>query len=141
MDSGTDFKKAYPGRLFDFLVAVLGNTTSAPTIPLGGSLSAATSTFPLAVNSVSRVAAEAPTRTNTGIYTITYKHAVKTVIPHVPVVVSAGASPTTALCAICTSVVPTTRVLTVKVYTPTGTLTDLGVNDMLILTCTGHDAG
>jgi hypothetical protein len=141
MDNGTDLKKCYPGRQVDFTVAVLGNTTSAPTIPADGTFTAATSTFPNELNSVDRTTAGAPTRTGTGVYTVTYKHLLKNVIPSgPPAVLAAGGSPTSALDAIITSIVPATRVVTIKVFAPNGTATDLGVNDILIICLTGRAA-
>ena len=140
MKRGANIAKAIPHSSVFFDVAVLGNTTSAPTIPADGPLSAAVSTFPVGANGVSTVAAEAPTRVSTGKYTITYAHQLVNVIPVGGSVVSAGASPTAALVVDIVSIVPATRVITVLVTVPTtGTATDMGVNDMLVIGLKGYD--
>lgn len=140
MENGKFLKKSYPGRMVDFVVAVLGGGAATnPTIPTNGTFTAAASTFPTAINSVSRVTADAPAHVSTGLYTVVYKHALVNAWPNGAVVLSAGASPTAALQAIVTKVVPATRTITVKVYGPTGTLTDLGTSDMLIIDVTGVD--
>lgn len=140
MNRGASPAKAIPHSSVFFELAVLGNTTSAPTVPLDGPASAAVSTFPIGANGVDKSTAGAPTRTSAGIYTATYSHQLVTVISNgSPSVVSAGASPTAALKAIVTSIVPATRVVTFKVYTPSGTLTDLGVNDMCVISLKGYD--
>lgn len=141
MENGTDFLKSYPGRQVDFVVAVMGNTTSAPTIPTDGTFTAAAAgLFPAAWNSVDRTTAGAPTHTSTGIITVTYKHLLKNVIPYAAVVLSDGASPTAALKAVVTKIVPATRVITVNIYTPSGTLTDPGTSDLVVILCRGRDA-
>lgn len=140
MENGKFLKKSYPGRMVDFVVAVLGGGAATnPTIPTNGTFTAAAATFPTSINSVSRVAADAPAHVSTGLYTVVYKHALVNAWPNGAVVLSAGASPTAALQAIVTKVVPATRTITVKVYGPTGTLTDLGTSDMLIIDVTGVD--
>lgn len=140
MDNGKSLKKSYPGRMVDFVVAVLGGGAAAnPTIPTNGTFTAAKSTFPTSINSVSRVAADAPTWVSTGLYTVTYKHALVNAWVTGAAVLSAGASPTAALQAIVTKVVPATRTITVKVYTPAGVLTDLGTSDMLVIDVSAVD--
>ena len=140
MENGKYLKKSYPGRMVDFVVAVLGGGVgAAPTIPTNGTFTAANATFPTSINSVSRVTADAPAYVSTGLYTVVYKHALVNVWPICAVVLSAGASPTAALKAVVTKVVPSTRTITVKVYTPSGTLTDLGTSDLLVINVTGVD--
>lgn len=140
MESGKFEKKSYPGRMVDFVVAVLGGGVgAAPTIPTNGTFTAAKSTFPTSINSVSRVAADAPTWVSTGLYTVTYKHALVNAWVTGAAVLSAGASPTAALVAVVTKVVPATRTITVKVYTPAGVLTDLGTSDMLVIDVSAVD--
>jgi len=68
-----------------------------------------------------------------------YKHTLVNAWPNGAVVLSAGASPTAALQAIVTKVVPATRTITVKVYTPAGVLTDLGTSDMLVIDVSAVD--
>lgn len=139
MNRGKNPAFAIPHSSVFFEVAVLGNTSSAPTIPTDGPLSAAVSTFPVAANGVSRVASEAPTHTSTGIVTVTYAHQLVNVIPVGCEIVAAGVSPTTALYAIISSIVPATRVITLRIYTPAGSLTDPGVNDMIVISLKGYD--
>lgn len=140
MDNGKFHKKSYPGRMVDFVIAVLGGGAAAnPSIPANGTATAAAATFPVAINSVSRVAAEAPAYVSTGLYTVVSKHALLNAWPLGACVLSAGASPTAALEAVVTKYVPATRTITVKVYAPGGTLTDLGTSDMLIVNMSGVD--
>lgn len=140
MNRGANPAKAIPHSSVFFDVAVLGNTTSAPTVPADGPLSAAVSTFPIGGNGVDKTAAGVPTRTSAGLYVITYVHQLVNVIPQSAQVVAAGASPTAALEASILSIVPATRKVTVLVSVPsTGAATDLGVNDMLVLTLKGYD--
>lgn len=140
MNNGKFPKQSYPGRMVDFVVAVLGGGVgAAPTIPTNGTFTAANSTFPTAINSVSRTTADAPTWVSTGLYTVTYKHALVNAWVTGAAVLSAGASPTAALQVIPTKIVPATRTITVKVYGPTGTLTDLGTSDMLIVDVSAVD--
>ncbi len=139
MKRGKSQAFAIPHSTVFFDVAVLGNTTSAPTIPVDGPMTAAASTFPMGANGVSTVAAEAPTHTSTGIITVTYAHQLVSVLPINVEITSAGGSPTAALYAIFFSIVPATRVVTLKIYTPAGTLTDPGVNDLIVMSLKGYD--
>lgn len=140
MENGKFEKKSYPGRMVDFVVAVRGGgAATSPTIPANGTFTAAAATFPTSINSVSRVTADAPAYVSTGLYTVVYKHALVNAWPNGAVVLSAGSSPTAALQAIVTKVVPATRTITVKIYTPAGVLTDLGTSDLLIIDVTGVD--
>ena len=140
MESGKTIKKSYPGRMVDFVVAVLGGGVgAAPTIPTNGTFTAANSTSPTSINSVSRVAAEAPTWVSTGLYTVTYKHALVNAWVTGAAVLSAGASPTAALQVIVTKLVPATRGGTVKVCGPPGTPTDLSTSDMLVVDVSAVD--
>ena len=140
MDNGKFHKKSYPGRMVDFVIAVLGGGAAAnPSIPANGTFTAAAATFPVAINSVSRVTADAPAYVSTGLYTVVSKHALLNAWPVGAFVLSAGASPTAALDAVVTKYVPATRTITVKIYTPTGTLTDLGTSDMLVINMSGVD--
>ena len=140
MNRGANIAKAIPHSSVLFTCAVLGNTTSAPTVPADGQETAASSKWPLGANGVDKSTAGIPTRTSTGIYTVTYAHQLAHVVPAgSPSVISGGSAPTTALYAIITSIVPATRVVTVKVYAPGGTLTDLGTSDMLVIPLMGYD--
>ena len=139
MNRGANPAKAIPHSVVFFDVAVLGNTSSAPTIPADGPVSAAVSTFPLGANGVDKTTAGAPTHTSTGIVTVTYSHLLASVVPVGVTVMSGGGSPTTALYAIISSIVPATRVVTLRIYTPAGTLTDPGVNDLIVISLKGYD--
>jgi hypothetical protein len=139
MKRGKNHAFAIPHSSVFFEVAVLGNTTNAPTVPANGAFTAGASTFPIGANGISTVAAEAPTRTSAGIYVLTIAHLLANIIPINIEVTSAGASPTVALYGIIASIVPATRLITIRIYTPAGTLTDLGVNDMAVLSLKGYD--
>jgi hypothetical protein len=136
-------KSSVGHSMVDFMVAVLGNTTSNPTIPSDGRFTPTTSTFPRTLNCVSLLAAEAPTRSAQGVFTINYS---KDFQPNNVVfanasVLSAGSSPTAVLEATVTIVDPVARLITVKVYVPNGTLTDPGTSDMIVIYCHGQDSG
>lgn len=73
------------------------------------------------------------TYVSTGLYTAVYSETFKNVLWADGIVVSDGASPTAALKAVVTKITPSTNTITVKIYTPDGTLTDLGTSDLLIL--------
>lgn len=141
MERGKNPAFAVVPQKVDFFVAVMGNTTSAPTIPADGTMTAAAAgLFPTAANGVSTVTAEAPTRTSAGIFTVTYQHQLVHVVGGSACVLSDGAAPTTALYAIITKIVPATRVVTFRVYTPNGTLTDPGTSDLVVLMLHGIDS-
>lgn len=140
MENGKNFLKSYPGNLVFFTAAVMGNTSSAPTLPTDGTFTdAAAGLFPTRLNSVDRTTAGAPTHVGTGIITITYRHVLKNVVPLSCQIVSDGASPTTALYGIISKVTPGTRTVTVRIYTPAGTLTDPGTSDLVIVNLVGFD--
>jgi hypothetical protein len=127
--------------MVDFTIAALGNTTNPPTVPVNGAFAPATSTFPLRANGIDTTTAGAPTRTGTGVYVITYSHLLPSVFFASACVVKAGSSPTAVLVADVTIIDPANRQLTVKVAVPNGTLTDLGVNDMLLIYVQAQDSG
>jgi hypothetical protein len=138
MQRGKNPASAIPHSSVFFDVAVLGAGASAPTIPLDGTLTAASSVFPIAANGVDP--ATLPTRTSAGLYVITYVHKLPHVIPQSAQVVSAGGAPTAALDAAILKVVPSTRQVTVLVSVPsTGVATDMGTSDMLVMTLKGYD--
>lgn len=138
-----NFKSSVGHSMVDFTVAVLGNTTSNPTIPSDGRFTPTTSTFPRALNCVSLVASEAPSRTSQGIFVITYSkdYQANNVINATCSVLSAGSSPTSVLVCDPTIIDPVARTVTVKISTPSGTLTDPGTSDMIVITLNAQDSG
>ena len=135
-------KSSMGHSMCDFVVAVLGNTTSAPTIPANGRFTPTTATYPRGVNAVSFAAAEAPTRSGQGVYVLTYD---STYMPYNVLfahgaVLSAGSAPTAILVADVTAIDPAARTITVTVSTPSGTATDLGTSDMLVIYVHGQDS-
>ena len=80
MNKGKSLPWVIPQSTGAFFVAVLGNTTSAPTIPADGRFTPTTSVFPRRANGVSLATADIPTRTSAGIYTVTYSHALPQVL-------------------------------------------------------------
>lgn len=69
---------------------------------------------------------------STGVYTVVLSETFKNILFATAAVVSDGASPTATLEAAITKITPGTG-LTVKVFAPNGTLTDLGTSDLLII--------
>lgn len=141
MKRGKDRKSSIPHSCVDFTAAVLGASASAPTVPLNGSFTPTTATYPARANGVSTVAAEAPTRTSAGLYVITVMHQLPNILFPSASVVSAGASPTACLVADVTIANSAKRQITVQVSTPAGVATDLGTSDMLLLYIHGQDSG
>jgi hypothetical protein len=139
MKRGKELHHSLPQGLVDFYCAMMGGgAATAGALPADGVLdSGAVSKFPARVNHAATLA-----YVSTGIYTLTYiedMH-VKHLVDAKFIVVDDGASPTTALVATATALLPGTRSVTVKVYTPAGTLTDLGTSDLLIGRLTGWDS-
>lgn len=126
----------------NFNVAVIGAGAAPPTVPLNGVLTPTTNTFPAAINMVSRVAAEVPTRASAGNYILTLGPLYVHLLPNDIAVVSAGGAPTLYLTADVVAVSPATRQVQVLVQnTATGAATDLGTSDMLVLSLKGIDSG
>ena len=133
-------KSSTPQSSFDFTVAVLGAVTSAPTVPADGSFTPTTSTYPRRANKVSTAAGDAPVRSSTGVYVITYADQVPFVKNAWASVVAAGASPTGDLQACVTKIDAANRQITVKTATFAGVATDIGTNDLLIITVDAQDS-
>lgn len=138
MKRGRNPKDAIPFGLVDFHVALLGGGAAADlTVPANGTLTDdAAGLFPTKCN-----VALSGTYVSTGVYTCKYISDMQMMhlLSARAIVVSDGASPTAALVAVVTKLTPSTRAITVKVYTPAGTLTDLGTSDLLIIQATGRD--
>jgi hypothetical protein len=124
---------AIPHDTVKFTVAAIGTGASAPAAPVDGRFTPTTATYPRRANGISY--AVAPTRTSAGIYVVTinpdfqlYQYTFGQ-----GVVLSAGLSPTALLEADVTILDPVNQQVTVKVITGTGTATDLGTSDMLVL--------
>src|SRR5690348_2704446 len=116
------------GALALFGAVLGGGAASNGTLPSNGQLTDTAATFPKAANFASAL-----TYVSTGIYDFVASEFVKHILFATASVVKAGASPTTALTAEVTVITPSTKTIRVKVYTPTGTLTDLGTSDMLLM--------
>jgi hypothetical protein len=140
MNRGENIHKSIPGNCGSFWAAVIGAGAAAPTVPANGTFTPTTATFPVSANGVSKVAAEVPTRSGTGVYVLTLSHLVPLIMFATGVVVAAGGAPTTALAAEVTSINASARQVTVKVFTPAGVATDLGTSDMLLLKCDYHNS-
>ena len=141
--SQKNFKSASPHSSVDYVAAALGGGSgNPPTLPADGVFTPTTSTYPLHANALSSgTNAVAPTRTSTGIYTLTLKHQPKFVLFAKAEVLQAGASPTTGLTAKVVSYDPVAKVATVRTYVDTtGVLTDAGTNDMIVLYVTAQDS-
>lgn len=110
------------------IAAFLGGGAAANgTVPANGVLKDDAATFPKGCNLGTSL-----TYVSTGLYTMIYSQQVKNLLFADAIVVDAGASPTAALKAVVTKITPSTRTITVKVYTPAGVLTDLGTSDMIV---------
>lgn len=140
MKRGGDLKKSLPHSCVDFTVAVLGAGAAAPTVPADGNFTPTTATYPLRANSVSKVAAEIPTRTSAGFYVITIEHQLPNILFANAVVLSAGGAPTAELAADVTIVNSATRQITVKCILPNGTATDCGTSDMIVVYVHGQNS-
>lgn len=141
MIRGKDHAFAIPQSTCKFWMAALGNTTNAPTIPADGTFRPTTSTYPRRCNGISLASGEAPSRSSQGIFVLTYRHQVPTVMFATAAVLSAGNSPTAVLVADVTIIDPVARQVTVKITTPTGTLTDPGTSDMIVVQLECQDSG
>jgi hypothetical protein len=139
MKTGKNPHSSVPFGLVEFLVAYLGGgaATNCST-PANGTLTDdAAGLFPTKCNK-----GLLATYVSTGLYTCTFLEnmQVKHLLHADPIVVSDGASPTAALKAVVTKLTPSTRTITVKVYTPAGVLTDLGTSDLLVMRVLGRDS-
>lgn len=141
MNRGKDRKFSIPHSCVDFTVAVIGTGATPPAVPTNGAFTPTTTTFPARINGVSKVAAEAPTRASAGRYTITYAHSLPVVFMAQGAVLAAGGAPTGGLVVDVDSINSATRQIAVRVSTQAGVATDVGTNDMLVLTCNAQDSG
>lgn len=118
-----------------FAAAMGGGAATDGTIPANGALSDSSGLYPKAVNFMSSLTYNAAT----GIYYATLNESVKHILFAKGVVVDSGASPTAALVCVVTKIIAASKRIDLKIYTPAGTLTDLGTSDMLILSIDGAD--
>ena len=129
----------YPVAMQYFRIAVIGAATSPPTLPTGAlaTLTGSSPDFPSKANAISRLAAEIPTRSATGVYTITYdaSFSVAKVLNATAEVYGVAGI----WCSI-TSIVPATRVLTVSCFNASGTATDLTTSNVLVVTVEAQDS-
>ena len=127
----------WPGSMQYFRVAVVGAGGVAPTLPAGklATLVGPTPDFPAKANAVSRVAAEIPTRSGVGAYTVTIDPSFSIAkILNTPIEVYGVAG----MWASVTSVVG--RVLTVTTYNAGGAATDLTTSCLLVISCECQDS-
>lgn len=120
----------FTGHKVLFAAALGGGAAADGTIPTNGQLADdIAGTYPKAANFATSLTYAAPT----GVYTLIYSQQVKHCLFASGIVVDSGSSPTAALVCVVTKINPTTRTITCKIYTPAGTLTDLGTSDLLVL--------
>lgn len=136
MNRGTwPLKHAVMNCVAFFAAFLGGGAATNGTVPASGVLADdAAGLYPKGANLGTSL-----TYVSTGLYTAVYSETFKHVLHATGIVVSDGASPTAALVAVVTKITPSTKTITVKVYTPAGTLTDLGTSDLLILRCEAAD--
>lgn len=129
MNRGTNSPvKGFVPNMITFHAAFMGGgAASDGTRPTNGTLTNSGGEYPAQANFGSTLVYSA-----TGIYTVTFSELVPHLLFANAIVVDSGASPTTALHAVITAIVPASKQCTVKVYTPAGTLTDLGTSDMIV---------
>lgn len=128
----------WPNGVQYFRVAVVGNGANAPVAPAGKTTSLTSSPdFILKANALSTLAAEIPTRSGTGVYTVTYDASFT-----VPAVLTAPAEVygSAGMWAAVTSVNTTTRVITVSTFNNSGTATDLTSSMMLVIALECRDS-
>jgi len=134
---------SWPSGNQDYKVAVLGAGAAPPVAPAGVAYpfaDGATPDFPVAANALSRVAAEAPTRSGVGTYAITVD--LSFLVPayatmHVDVFGAAGVWGQVA------NWNPKTRVINVRTFAAGGAAVDLlggGTPDLLVIDVRAHDS-
>ena len=133
--NGKNPKYSSPGSCVDFVAAVLGNTTSDPTIPTDGAISPTAGTYPRRANR-----AKSAAHSGTGIVVVTLSDPPATLLYANAVVIAAGGSPTADLDADVVKIDPVNKQITVKLSTPAGVLTDPGTSDMIVLYVHGQDS-
>jgi hypothetical protein len=134
MNRGSNPAKHIAPNVVRFQAAFLGGGAATNcTVPSDGVLTSTSGTFPKQMNLGSTL-----TYSSTGVYVGVLSETFRHLVPIGAVVVASGNSPTAVLCCEVTKVDPTTG-FTVKVTTPSGTLTDLGTSDMVVLTFDGAD--
>lgn len=118
-----------------YAAALGGGAAADGTLPSNGQLTDASGKYPKAVNFASTLAYNAAT----GKYIMTLSQSVKHLLYATGIVVDSGSAPTAALYVLVTAIVPADKKIYFNVYTPAGTLTDLGTSDMVILRVEGAD--
>lgn len=127
----------WPVAMQYFRVAVVGTGATAPALPTGAlaTLVGPTPDFPAKANAVSRLAAEIPTRTGVGVYTVTIDASFSVAkILNTPVEVYGVAG----VWASVTSVVG--RVITLSVFTAGGAAVDLTTANLLVISVEAQDS-
>ena len=128
-------KSSTPHSSVDFTAAVLGNGTSAPTIPADGKFTPTTGTYPLRANR-----AKSCTRSGAGVYAITLQDQLPLIKNAWASIVAAGGSPTGDLKGRVTAIDAANRQITVQTTTFAGAATDIGTSDMLIVMIDAQDS-
>ncbi len=118
-----------PSRMVVLGAAMGGGAAANGTLPSNGQLTDASGLYPKAENQLASLTYNAAT----GIYYATFNESVKHILFASGCVVDSGASPTTALVCVVSKIIPASKRVDVRIYTPAGVLTDLGTSDMLIL--------
>ena len=117
-----------PNQMTLFAAAMGGGAASNGTVAGNGTLSTSNGKYPKAVNFASALTYNSAT----GKYYLTLNQSVKHILWAGGIVVDSGASPTAALYVLVTAIDQSTKIVYFNVYTPAGTLTDLGTSDMVI---------
>lgn len=133
--NGKNPKQSALHSCVDFVAAVMGNTTSDPTIPTDGAIDPTKGQYPLRANR-----AKSGTHSGTGIIVVTLSDPPATLLYANAAVIAAGASPTADLDADVVKIDPANKQITVKLSTPAGVLTDPGTSDMIVLYVHGQDS-
>jgi len=135
MQRGNNMAKATFANHTDVYAAFLGGGAATNlSIPTNGVLTdSAAGLFPRSAN-----LALTGTYVSTGVFTIVLSESCKNILWAQPIVVSDGGSPTAILEATCTKITPP-NTLTIKIFTPSGTLTDPGTSDLIIIRITFAD--
>lgn len=125
----------WPNGVQYLCLAVNGAGAAAPVAPAG--LTAVQPDFPVKANVLSRVAAEIPTRSGVGAYTVTIDPTFALAqLLDCPCNVYGAAGAWASV----QGMVASTRVITVKVFTAAGAAYDLLATDLLVIDIKGRDS-
>lgn len=138
MNRGTNspVKGFVPNQIAFFAAMMGGGGAADGTRPTNGTLTSSGGEYPAQANFASTLV-----YTSTGLYTLTLSELVPHILWADAIVVDSGDSPTAALKAVVTQIIPASKQIVVKVYTPAGVLTDLGTSDMIVVRVDAADTG